>query len=86
MINSNAAFDVERLVELLSREIVPYVEKHGGRLELVEVSGWIVRVRLRGSCEHCSAQMVTLRIGIERLLRRALDPSIRVEHVSSDVH
>jgi hypothetical protein len=25
--------------------------------------------------------MVTLRIGIERLLRRALDPSLRVEHV-----
>jgi len=81
MSNHDAAFDVERLKELLEREIVPYVEKHGGSLELVEVTGSTVRVRLRGACEHCSAQMVTLRIGIERLLRRALDPSLRVEHV-----
>lgn len=73
--------DRERLCALMKQEIVPYVEMHGGTIEVIEVVGTTVRVRLRGACEHCSAALITLRVGIERLLRRALDPAIRVERV-----
>ncbi|MCX8051914.1 MAG: NifU family protein [Chlorobi bacterium] len=73
--------DLDRLREILEREIVPYVEMHGGTFELVEVEGTIVRVRLSGACERCDAATITLRVGIERMLRRALDPAIRVERV-----
>ena len=77
------ALDIQQLHALLEKEIIPYVEMHGGRLELVDVDGWTVRLRLGGACHSCSAQMMTLRIGIERLLRRAINPLIRVEHVRS---
>jgi Fe-S cluster biogenesis protein NfuA len=76
-----ARLDHNQLRAILEREIVPYVELHGGRFELVDVDGWIVRVRLGGMCQRCDAAMITLRVGIERLLRRLIDPAIRVERV-----
>ncbi|MDW8271262.1 MAG: NifU family protein [Bacteroidota bacterium] len=75
------AIDEQRLRTLIAQEIAPYVEMHGGAIELVELCGTTVRVRLRGACEQCSAAVITLHVGIERLLRRALDPAIRVEQV-----
>ncbi len=73
--------DTEQLRAILDREIVPYVTMHGGTIELVECSGWTVRIRLSGACERCDAAMITLRLGIERLLRRLINPAIRVERV-----
>lgn len=73
--------DRERLSAVLQQEIIPYVEMHGGTIEVVEIVGMTVRVRLRGACERCNAAIMTLRVGIERLLRRTLDPAIRVERV-----
>ncbi|GIV54015.1 MAG: NifU family protein [Candidatus Kapaibacterium sp.] len=79
--DDSTELDQEQLRAILEREIVPYVTMHGGTLELVEVDRLIVRVRLRGACERCDAAMITLRVGIERLLRRLINPAIRVERV-----
>ncbi|MCX7929240.1 MAG: NifU family protein [Chlorobi bacterium] len=78
---SPPAFNLETLRQILQRDVVPYVELHGGTFELVELVGNIVRVRLGGACQRCDAVTLTLRVGIERLLRRAIDPAIRVERV-----
>ena len=50
-------------------EINPVIAAHRGRVSLVEVEqGW-VRVRLEGGCQGCSLAEVTLRQGIEPMLR-----------------
>lgn len=49
-------------------EIRPYIEGHGGTVEVLDVSQGRVRVRLSGSCAGCTASAVTLREGVQRAL------------------
>lgn len=53
-------------------EIRPYIESHGGALELVDVQDGVVSVRMEGSCHGCAASAMTLRRGIEEKLRERL--------------
>lgn len=65
-----AAGDVAALVRgVLDRDINPVIAAHRGHAHLVAVEeGW-VRLRLEGGCQGCSLAEVTLRQGIEPLLR-----------------
>lgn len=51
-------------------EIRPLLQQDGGDIELVEVteSGQVV-VRLQGACACCPGAMMTLKMGVERILR-----------------
>jgi Fe-S cluster biogenesis protein NfuA/nitrite reductase/ring-hydroxylating ferredoxin subunit len=53
-------------------EIRPYIESHGGGLELLEVDGGVVHVQLSGSCHGCAASAMTLRRGVETKLRERI--------------
>jgi Fe-S cluster biogenesis protein NfuA len=53
-------------VERALDEIRPHL--HGG-IELVSVDGDVVRVRMYGECADCTLQQVTLRTGVERVVR-----------------
>ncbi len=54
-------------------EIRPYIESHGGALELVDVQDGVISVRMSGACNGCAASAMTLRRGIEGKLRERLD-------------
>ncbi len=59
----------DRVRDVLEREINPLIAAHRGHTTLVGVEqGW-VRLRLEGGCHGCSLAEVTLRQGIEPLLR-----------------
>jgi Fe-S cluster biogenesis protein NfuA len=59
----------ERVRGVLEAEINPVIAAHRGRVTLVEVDqGW-ARIRLEGGCQGCSLAEVTVRQGIEPLLR-----------------
>jgi Fe-S cluster biogenesis protein NfuA/nitrite reductase/ring-hydroxylating ferredoxin subunit len=53
-------------------EIRPYIESHGGGLDLLEVEGGVVHVRMSGSCHGCAASAMTLRRGVEAKLRERI--------------
>jgi Fe-S cluster biogenesis protein NfuA/nitrite reductase/ring-hydroxylating ferredoxin subunit len=53
-------------------EVRPYIESHGGALELLEVEGGVVHVTMSGSCHGCAASAMTLRRGIETKLRERI--------------
>lgn len=62
----------ERVRRVLDTEINPAIAAHRGHVVLAGVGqGW-VRVRLEGGCQGCSLAEVTLRQGIEPLLRARL--------------
>jgi Fe-S cluster biogenesis protein NfuA/nitrite reductase/ring-hydroxylating ferredoxin subunit len=61
--------DDEQLVEEALDEVRPYVESHGGAVELLEVTDGFVHVRMSGACHGCAASAMTLRRGIEETLR-----------------
>ncbi len=50
-------------------EVHPYLESHGGHLEVRGVDGGRVHVQLTGSCEDCPGSSVTLRRVVEQALR-----------------
>lgn len=52
-------------------EVTPYLESHGGGVELVRVDGGVVRLRLRGSCSGCPSSTVTLKLAIEDAIHKA---------------
>ncbi|MBR6802557.1 MAG: NifU family protein [Kiritimatiellae bacterium] len=57
------------------------LQADGGDLELVDIENKTVHLRLRGACGCCPHAMMTLKSGIERVLREELDPEITVERV-----
>jgi Fe-S cluster biogenesis protein NfuA len=59
----------DQVRDLLDREINPVIAAHRGHATLVEIDGGWVRLRLEGGCQGCSLAEVTLRQGIEPLLR-----------------
>jgi Fe-S cluster biogenesis protein NfuA len=59
----------DRVRDVLDREINPVIAAHRGHATLVEIDGGWVRLRLEGGCQGCSLAEVTLRQGIEPLLR-----------------
>jgi Fe-S cluster biogenesis protein NfuA len=57
----------ERVVEALDT-VRPYMESHGGNVELVSLDDGVARLALRGSCNGCSASRATLEQAIEQAL------------------
>lgn len=58
------------------------LQADGGDLEVVSIEGATVNLRLKGACGGCPHAMVTLKQGIERVLREQVDESITVERVA----
>jgi Fe-S cluster biogenesis protein NfuA/nitrite reductase/ring-hydroxylating ferredoxin subunit len=49
----------------------PYMESHGGNVELLSLEQGVARIHLRGSCSDCSASAVTLELAIKQALEEA---------------
>jgi Fe-S cluster biogenesis protein NfuA/nitrite reductase/ring-hydroxylating ferredoxin subunit len=49
----------------------PYMESHGGNVELLSVEDGVARIHLRGSCSDCSASSVTLELAVKHALEEA---------------
>ena len=62
----------ERVRQILDSEVNPAVAAHRGRVTLVAVAEGRVHIRLEGGCQGCSLAEVTIRQGVERLLRARL--------------
>jgi nitrite reductase/ring-hydroxylating ferredoxin subunit/Fe-S cluster biogenesis protein NfuA len=56
-------------VEEALDEIRPYIESHGGGLELLDVDDGVVHVVMSGACNGCAGSALTLRRGVEEILR-----------------
>ncbi|MBK4731354.1 NifU family protein [Oxynema sp. CENA135] len=68
-------------VETVLDELRPYLMADGGNVELVELEGPIVKLRLQGACGSCPSSTMTLKMGIERKLRESIPEIAEVEQV-----
>ena len=64
-------------------ELRSALQAHGGDMELVEIDGATVRLKLTGACGGCPHATMTIKQGIEQTLRQEVDASITVEQVAS---
>lgn len=65
-----------RVQQVLDEQINPGVASHGGFVELLDVQEDNVFIRMGGGCQGCGAADVTLKMGIERLIRENV-PQVR---------
>ena len=72
---------IKLIEESIEREINPTLKKDAGRLELIDVDGNRVLVRLGGSCAACAKSPVTLKHYVESRLRELVSPELVVEEV-----
>ena len=72
---------IKLIEESIEREINPTLKKDAGRLELIDVDGNRVLVRLGGSCASCAKSLVTLKHYVESRLRELVSPELVVEEV-----
>ena len=71
----------ERVQELID-QIRPNLQADGGDIELVDVTAdGIVQVRLQGACQGCPGAAMTLKMGVERFIKKSMPEIKSVENV-----
>lgn len=70
---------MEEKIRAKLEDLRAYLQADGGDLEIVSIEGKLVLLKLRGACGTCPHAQMTLKDGIERLLREEIDPEITVE-------
>jgi Fe-S cluster biogenesis protein NfuA len=68
--------EMKQEVEEVLDTLRPQLMQDGGNVELVDIEDGIVKLRLVGSCSSCSSSTMTLKMGIERALKKAI-PMVR---------
>ena len=68
-------------VEKVLESIRPALQADGGDVELVDIDGGVVKVRLMGACGGCPMAQMTLKGGIEAALKERIPAVERVESV-----
>jgi Fe-S cluster biogenesis protein NfuA/nitrite reductase/ring-hydroxylating ferredoxin subunit len=62
---------LEDRVQAALDSVRPYMESHGGNVELLSLQDGVATIHLRGSCSDCSASAVTLELAIKQALEEA---------------
>ncbi|MBN1551498.1 NifU family protein [bacterium] len=70
----------EKVIEALDK-IRPYLQRDGGDIEFVDYVDGIVKVKLRGACSGCPGATMTLKMGVERILKENIPEVKGVEAV-----
>jgi Fe-S cluster biogenesis protein NfuA len=63
---------IEKVSCVLTEQINPAVAAHGGSIELLDVKGRDVFLKMSGGCQGCGMAAVTLRRGVENALREQI--------------
>jgi Fe-S cluster biogenesis protein NfuA len=72
---------MEEKIRAKLEEMRGMLQADGGDLEVVEVDGSLVKLRLKGACGGCPHATMTIKQGLERALKESIDESIVIERV-----
>lgn len=73
----------ERVQEVLDSQVNPAIASHGGAISLVDVQDTEIFLEMSGGCQGCAMSRLTLRQGVERMLRQAI-PELTAVHDITD--
>ena len=68
-------------VEKALEKIRPALQADGGNVELVDVVDGVVKVRLTGACGGCPMSQMTLKMGVEKIIKQFVPEVKSVETV-----
>jgi Fe-S cluster biogenesis protein NfuA len=60
-------------------KVRPYLHSHGGNVELIEINGGVVRLKLIGNCNGCPSSSLTLKSAIEKAIHEAAPDVTSIE-------
>ena len=72
----------ERVAQVLDHQVNPAIAAHGGHASLVSEENGVVYLQLGGGCQGCGMAAVTLRQGIERILRDSIPEIVEIVDVT----
>jgi NFU1 iron-sulfur cluster scaffold homolog, mitochondrial len=72
VINEGDEDVVKRIKELLENHVKPAVEMDGGAIQFRSYNDGVVKLMMQGSCSGCPSSMVTLKAGIEGMMKRMI--------------
>lgn len=75
-IHSSDGDVVKRIKELLENYVKPAVEMDGGAIQFLSYDNGTVNLKMQGSCSGCPSSMITLKAGIEGMMKRMI-PEVR---------
>ncbi len=73
----------EKVREVLEAQVNPAVAAHGGEIVLMDVQGTEIYIQMGGGCQGCALSRMTLKQGVERMVRQAV-PEITAVHDVTD--
>lgn len=73
---------MEEKIKKVLEKVKPSLQADGGDVEFVEVTDGIVKVRLKGACAGCPMSQMTLKMGIEKILKEQIPEIKSVESVN----
>jgi Fe-S cluster biogenesis protein NfuA/nitrite reductase/ring-hydroxylating ferredoxin subunit len=78
--------DLEARLRDALDKVRPYLQSHGGNVELISLENDVAKLRLRGTCESCASSSVTLELAIRHAIEQACPdlPHFEVEGVGRD--
>ena len=80
--NSKDLEDIERkIIKILDEKIRPAVARDGGDIKFKEFKDGVVKVQLQGSCSGCPSSTMTLKQGVQNLLRHYIPEINEVDAV-----
>jgi Fe/S biogenesis protein NfuA len=72
----------ERVQGVLDEQVNPAIAAHGGRIDLVGVEGSEVYMEMSGGCQGCAMSRMTLRQGVEKMIRQAIPEVTEIHDVT----
>ncbi len=73
------AATLEARVAAALDKVRPYMHGHGGDVELLGVENGVARLRLQGACHGCGSSTLTLKMGVEQILKEAVPELVGIE-------
>ncbi len=73
-----------QIEDTIENQIRPYIEADGGRITFIEMKDNIVFVELAGACGTCPSAQMTLKGGVEAILKRRFPEIVSVELARSE--
>ncbi len=72
---------VQRVID----EARPNLQADGGDIELLGVENGVVKVKLKGACAGCPMSTMTIKWGVENLLKKKIPEVVRVDAIQDSV-
>ena len=70
-----------KISKVIEQQISPELQKDGGDIELVDIDGNKVKVKLTGMCQGCKNAKMTIKSFVESILKEKVDSNLEVEQV-----